>query len=228
MMLNELFKLLEQFEIFFYVFLGIIAFIYSQRLIVAIDELKDATFQLEREAAMRRFRSALGVIILLLLFAGLIFISITFIAPNIPWDGLLSTPTMDLLATPTPTIEPTEEVVLFPNEQTPTPNTNETGCVPGILEWNYPLEGDQISGVVEPLGTVNFPNLGFYKYEYAPVDSETWTSISVGNVVVENAPLGGVWNTELVTPGEYMLRLVAIDSQNNYLPPCLITVQIKP
>ena len=140
----------------------------------------------------------------------------------------MATPTLDLLASPTPTLEPTEEIVLFPNEQTPTPLSNSGGCVSAVLEWTYPLDGDEINGIIEPLGTVNFPDLGFYKYEYSPADSESWSTISAGNEPVDNAELGGAWNTELVTPGNYRLRLVATDSQNNYLPPCTITVVIKP
>ena len=225
LLLNEFFKLLKQYEIWAYVLLGIIAFFFVQRLVNAIDDIRIATFQLEKETAIRRFRSALMVLILLFTLAGIIFISVTFIAPTIPWDGKLPTPTLDLLTTPTLTLEPTEEIDLFPGEVTPT--LAASGCTTGMLEWTFPLEGDEISGVIEPRGTVNFPTLGFYKYEVAALGSDDWKPISAGKTIIIDQNLGGSWNTESETPGDYQLRLVATDSQNNYLPPCIINVRIQ-
>ncbi|NSW53597.1 MAG: hypothetical protein HPY85_13915 [Anaerolineae bacterium] len=227
-LLNEFFRLLERYEIWAYVILGVIAFFFIQRLMNAMDAMKLATFKLEKDVATRRFQANVAGLVILFLVGGFIFTSVTFIAPAVPWDGSLSTPTIDLLVTPTTTMAPTEDVVLFPGETTPTPVFGSDGCVAGVFEWTYPLEGDGISGVIEPRGTVNFATLGFYKYEYAPAGSDDWQTISAGNQLIEDQLLGGAWNTETVTPGLYQLRLIATDNQNNYLPPCTINVQINP
>ena len=219
-------EFLETYEIWLYVFIGLVALLYAQKLFTAMDDLRQASFKLERDTARRRFHTALMTMIGLFGLAGIVFISITFISPIIPWDGNLPTPTVDLMTEATPTLEPTEELELFPAEITPTPMADGNGCVEGILEWTYPRDGDEISGVITAQGTVNFPSLGFYKYEYAAWNSEDWITISAGNQIVQEQDLGGAWNTETVPSGDYKLRIVATDNENNYLPGCIINVRI--
>ncbi len=224
--MREFIEFLESFEIWFYVLIGIIALLHAQKLLSALDDLRQASFKLERDTAMRRFRSAMMTMIGLLGLAGIIFISITFISPIIPWDGNLPTPTVDLMSAPTATLEPTEELELFPAEVTPTPLAGGNGCVEGVLEWTFPLDGEEIRGIITAQGTVNFPALGFYKYEYAEWNSDDWVTISAGNQIVEQGDLGGAWNTETVPSGDYKLRIVATDNDNNYLPACIINIRI--
>ncbi|MBN2047730.1 MAG: hypothetical protein JW750_07810 [Anaerolineaceae bacterium] len=226
--MRELLKFLEQYELWAYVLIGVVAFIYLQRLLHSIDDLRDAVYGLERETARRRFTAALSAVVLLFILAGAIFVTVTFVSPTIPWDGKLQTATLDLLTTPTATIEPTDESIVFPGEQTPTPSAGEDGCIPGTLEWTYPISGEKVSGIIEPLGTVNFPNLGFYKYEYAPLNEDNWITISAGNQIVVEGSLGGAWNTENIMPGDYQMRLIATDNESNYIAPCTITIQIVP
>lgn len=220
-------EFLQTYEIWFYILIGIVALLQTQNLFNALDDLRQASYKLERDTAMRRFRTSMLTVIGLLGLAGIVFISITFISPIIPWDGNLPTPTVDLMAQPTATLEPTEELDLFPAEITPTPLAGGNGCVEGILEWTSPLDGEEIRGVVTVQGTVNFDALGFYKYEYAEWNSDDWVTISAGNQIVVEGDLGGAWNTETVTSGDYKLRIVATDNENNYLPPCIINVRIS-
>jgi hypothetical protein len=130
------------------------------------------------------------------------------------------------MSAPTATLEPTEELELFPAEVTPTPLAGGNGCVEGVLEWTFPLDGEEIRGIITAQGTVNFPALGFYKYEYAEWNSDDWVTISAGNQIVEQGDLGGAWNTETVPSGDYKLRIVATDNDNNYLPACIINIRI--
>ena len=55
-----------------------------------------------------------------------------------------------------------------------------------------------------------------------------WTTIAAGNMTIQNAPLGGTWDTGSLPPGEYELRLVVSDNTNNQLPPCVIMVVVEP
>lgn len=219
-------EFLKSLEIWLYVLIGIIALLHAQKLMSALDDLRQASFKLERDTAMRRFRSAMMTMIGLLGLAGIIFISITFISPLIPWDGNLPTPTVDLMSAPTATLEPTQELDLFPSEVTPTLPAGSNGCVEGVLDWTSPIDGEEIRGIITARGTVNFPALGFYKYEYAEWNSDDWITISAGNQIVEQGDLGGAWNTETVPSGDYKLRIVATDNDNNYLPACIINVRI--
>ena len=75
--------------------------------------------------------------------------------------------------------------------------------------------------------TINLPDLGYYKYEYNQAGSDTWTTLAGGNVA-KNNELIGIWDTELLTPGDYRLRLVVYNSQNQELPACELSVQVTP
>jgi len=103
-----------------------------------------------------------------------------------------------------------------------------TGCIPDQLEWIDPQPGDEISGSIELIGTVNLPNLGFYKYEYRYQGDDIWTPISAGNKSVVEGALGGIWNTKQLQPGNYHLRLVVSDNMNNLVKPCEIEVKVLP
>jgi hypothetical protein len=78
---------------------------------------------------------------------------------------------------------------------------------------------------VELLGTVNIPNLGFYKYEFSEPGSDVWSTIAADNVAKVNGTIG-YWNTGQLTPGDYLLRLVVVDNQNNPFPACVIAVRV--
>ena len=80
---------------------------------------------------------------------------------------------------------------------------------------------------MELKGTVNVENIGFYKYEFALMGSDTWTTIAAGNTIIKNDLLGGAWDTSALVPGDYELRLVVNDNENNPLPACMIQVTIE-
>jgi hypothetical protein len=100
------------------------------------------------------------------------------------------------------------------------------GCIPGVVEWTSPKSGGQVSGVVTLKGTVNVANLGFYKYEYSQGSSGNWITIAAGNQKRTDSELGGAWNTGQLIPGDYKLRLVVADNQNQTLPACVIAIRI--
>jgi hypothetical protein len=88
-----------------------------------------------------------------------------------------------------------------------------------------PKPGDIIKGNIKLQGTANIPNFGFFKYEFAADGSDTWQTILAGNTGVQDGWLGD-WDTSLITPGFYNLRLVVTNSQGNALPPCIVPIQI--
>jgi hypothetical protein len=69
------------------------------------------------------------------------------------------------------------------------------------------------------------PNLGFYKYQWARPDAEVWTDIAAGNQPKVEGQIG-FWNTTQLIPGDYLLRLVVLDNQNQTFPPCVIPVRV--
>ena len=221
--MNDLLTFLQKYEIPIYVILGFVGILYIRKLLGSWREWRSSIFGLEKEVSQRRFTSALVMVILVFLVGVAELTLVSFIAPGYSDVASLSTPTLELFSTPGATAE---------FQQTPGPNTPEVenpvseGCVPGQVEWTYPANGEEVSGLLELRGTVNIVNLGFYKFEFGQPGSDSWIAIAAGNSPVVDQPLGGIWNTEQLVPGDYSLRLVVYDSQNNILPSCTITVRV--
>jgi hypothetical protein len=189
-------------------------------------EERGAAFGMEREIAQNHMRQAtatLGVITFLALAE---FALVVFIVPNIPGLTQLATPTMNPLTTPTGTF-PLEfmETLGVVTPGGPTATAEATGCIPGQIDITTPKSGDTVKGSIELVGSANVPNFGFYKYEFAPLGSDTWATILANNKVVQDGNLGN-WDTSAITPGDYQLRLVVSDNKGNNLPACVVPVRI--
>ncbi len=228
--MQDFLPFLQSYEAAIYAILGMVAVFYAVRLFSAWEGVREVVFGLERELAMRRFRSLLTVMALLILFAVTEYVLVSFVAPAYPREVILSTPTLDMLATPTVTLAARVDAVSTQSTGTPTPTpeaVDQTGCVAGKIEWISPKSGETVSGSVQLTGTVNVPNLGFYKYEYAaqPIKDNTWVSIAANKGAKVNGEIG-FWNTTQLSPGQYFLRLIVLDNQNKPLPACVIQVNI--
>jgi hypothetical protein len=74
-------------------------------------------------------------------------------------------------------------------------------------------------------GTVNVPNLGFYKYQYSKQGEDLWTTIAGGDQPKVEGEIG-FWYIDQLANGDYLLRLVVTDNQNNLFPACVIPVRV--
>jgi hypothetical protein len=221
-------QFLTRYEILFYLVLTVILAIFSVRVYRAWKEWSTSLFGLEKEHTQYQINQ--GITVLFFTFAmGIgLFILTTFIAPSMPSLQKATTPTLDLTAQPTinlvtPTISATTTGLI------PTLTAIlDMGCVPGTVQWTDPINGDNISGKYVLKGTVNVPNLGFYKFEYAQAGNDHWTTIAAGNKNIFDEALGGSWDTTSLTPGDYQLRLVVTNNQNEPMPECVINITILP
>jgi len=187
-------------------------------------EWQRAVYKLEREFSMRRLGQSTAVSILILILFCVEFFMASFIIPGLPADFFLSTPTLDLLATPTGTLSP-EMMTQFAALPPQAVAANAAGCIPGQVILISPEPGEEVQGTVELTGTVDIPSFGFYKYEVAPQGSDTWATISAGREVVINGTIGR-WDTTALTPGDYQLRLVVTDNEGQSLSPCIVPVRV--
>jgi hypothetical protein len=217
----EIFRFLKTAETYIYILLGAVGFIYVRRFVNALLENRLATFGLEKDRARRQMLSAISIGVLLFFLAALEFSFVTIGNNDPAVIGLLPTPTLDISGTATPiggaglTGSAQNNAVLAPPQ-----------CQPGKVEWTYPSEGEKIKGKIEVKGTVNIEKFGFYKYEYSQ-DNINWTPLVVGTAIVQNNPLG-VWDTSLLAPGDYYLRLVVYDNQETAQPPCVVRITVQP
>jgi hypothetical protein len=190
-------------------------------------EWRQAVYGLEKEFALRRMSQAVAVLALVLvLFCGEL-VTASFILPNLPASLLVPSATPDFLATPTGTIsaELATEIALTPRPISAL--SSSTGCVSGRVFISSPEAGQELNGTVDVQGTASIQDFGFYKYEVAPLGSDTWATISAGRDRVNDGSLGQ-WDTTSLSPGDYQLRLVVTDNQGQALPACVVDVRISP
>jgi hypothetical protein len=197
-----------------------------RRLLLSLHEKRDLVFGLEREITHRRVvKSVASIVIFALLLVGE-FMLVTILSPGLPSTLLITTPTINPLLIPQSTISSSQGTVVA---QTPTINSTQvqtTGCIPGQIMFTEPVAGQIIQGEITLMGTADIPNFGFYKYEYAPQGSTTWSTIMASRDAVNNGELG-YWNTTELTPGDYQLRLVVSDNKGSELPSCIVPVRVS-
>jgi hypothetical protein len=229
--MEEALQFFRAYEIWIYLLLALGGLLYARRFIHAWQELRDAAFGLERDHAQARLNQAASILVLLLAMAITEFVLVSFIAPAVPGAIPLPTSTLNILATPTTTLLPSQPTgSALPELQVTTTNapseaTVQTGCIPGQIEILAPLNGNEIGGVVQISGTVDIPNFGFYKLEMKRIEETNWLTILAGNEPKTNGLLGS-WNTSLLSPGNHQLSLVAADNTGQSLPPCTIEVRV--
>ena len=225
--MDNLLRFLVKYELLMYLLLAFVAILFLRKVFVAWKEWRSALFGLEKENSQRKFNQGLTTLIFCGLLGSGLFIITTFVAPAVPNLQQVPTATVNLTAQPTSNTTETPEVAQTTTGLIPTlTSLFEKGCIPEQIEWTNPTDGDTISGTVELTGTVNVTDLGYYKYEYAQSGSDKWTTIAAGNTKIVDGALGGSWNTSDLIPGDYQLRLVVTDHQNNILPECTIKISI--
>lgn len=226
--LDSVFRWLVVYDILIFILLGLGILIYLRKFFLGLREWQAAVFSLERSIARRKLVSAAtGFTLLLLLLIGE-FLLVTVVGPQMPSQNLSVTPTIDPLASPTATL-------LEPASQATTPQPTPTlgqdvlvsECVEGELEISSPEDGEEVSGTVEIIGTVNIADFGSYKYEYSTTGAVDWVTIAAGNQLKLDESLG-FWFTNDLTPGTYLLQLVPLNNLGEELTPCIITVEVVP
>jgi hypothetical protein len=227
--MKELLRFLAEYQTGIFIILGIIGVINLFRFLQAWLAKRNAQFGLEREVISGKIRSSVTLMALVSLVGVTQFMLVSLLTVRFPGLVQLSTPTPDLLSTPTLPLTEIAGTRVTPQGYDATQTFIAfTGCIPGQLEWTFPIMGEEISGTIELKGTVKIRNQGFYKYEYQQSGTEEWIPIAAGNKVIDNDVLGGKWNTSQLSPGNYFLRLVVSDNQNNLLKPCTIQVKVNP
>ncbi len=220
--MDALFRYLVRYETPIYVLLGLGAIFAFRAVWVSWDEWRKAVFGLEKEIAYQRLRSRSAVAILLVMIALSQFCLVTFVVPYLPSITFTFTATPDLLsnnltADTLPPGTPESDLLFTPPD--------DTGCTPNQIMITSLAPRQEISGRVSLTGTANTENFGFYKYEYRQQGAEDWVTIAAGRDVIIDEEFGS-WDTSNLLPGDYEIRLVVIDTENNPLPACTIQVRI--
>lgn len=215
----------SKYEIPIYLLLAIGIFFSCRSLIRARQEVRESIYGLERETAHRHTNQAVTALILLVLLALTEMAIKIFLVPNLPAFASLATPTMNALTTQTDTIPQDLTIQVGAQTLTQLPTAYVSGCTSNRIMISSPKPGELIRGKVSIVGTANIPNFGFFKYEFAPINTDHWITIQANREIKDNTELGS-WDTSEVSPGDYDLRLVVIDNQGQEFPPCTVPLRV--
>lgn len=232
--MEEALLFLESNQRLIYAVLIAMSLIYARLTLRAWQGFRASLFGLERERAARRLsRSGAGLAIVLALLAA-VFILVTFASPALPISARPTViPTISLLTTPEPSGTQTAADLASPEPLQPL-ELGGAGCDNAEATIKEPVDGSRLSGVVSFLGAANIPGFAFYKIEYNDLSPDgAWLAITASTVpvcedVCEESELLGTWDTSLVTPGDYAVRLVVTDTQGNAPLPCEILISVIP
>ena len=224
----EFLRYIRDVEYLIYFILSALAVWQLRNFFVAWEELRAAAFGLEKESAQTRLNKSAALLVVLLFLTAAVFGMVSFIIPAIPGVDPIPTPTIDLLATPTATIDPETiiEPTPVPTSALPGTQPGQEGCIPDEVMITSPESNDVVSGVVEIEGTANIPDFGFYKFEISPANTEAWLTIQAGDEIRIEGSLG-FWDTRQLTPGNYWLRLVVLDNQGIQRDPCRVELFVE-
>jgi len=220
--MTEAVSLLATYQVWIYSLLGLIALFQLRALWQARRLLNRTLFGLEKETALHKQNGALGMLLILFALAGFVYMT-SHIDPNF---GLASaqisqTPSATPLASPTPIVG---EATLAPGVTPPPLVVDSSGCNNPNATLTQPQPHQKISGSFQVQGTANIPNFAFYKFEINGVPTNgAWIPLNVGNKPVTNGLLGS-FDSSPYEPGEYVFRLVVVDSAGNSPPPCEVVV----
>lgn len=227
----ELLRFFQLYEAVLYFLLGMGIIIYSWRFWLAWEEMRESVFGLERAGAQRRLNRNALMIFAMIMMGVAIFSLVTFIGPSLAPETVLPiAPTTSPLEDGTPGAEGDAALggaVMTPTAL-PTVAVSPEGCIPEQLFISSPAAGENISGEVPIIGTVQMDNFGFYKIEYARAQEELWLTIQAGRTMRVDDELVPAWDTRTIPPGEYVLQLIVTDISGQPLPPCRIPIRISP
>jgi len=230
-----------------YAIAGLVALYQLYRIWQVRAERKQAVFSLEREKALRDLYSIFWTAMLLLLVMGATYffsntlnqavepLVVEALEPT-PAVPFVPTPTnTPIPATPTATMTPTRLPQPTPataseadaaTPEPPKPAVQAPACPDNRALFLRPGENEDVSGVINVVGSANHDQFQYYKIEYAPAGSENFAYIAGGNSPVVNGVLGSIDTTTLGN-GRWTLRLIVVDKTGNFPPPCQVTINVQ-
>jgi hypothetical protein len=110
------------------------------------SEWQIAVFSLEREFSSRRLGRSALISVLLVIFFCFEFFMASFIMPGLPADVFLTTPTLDLISTPTGTLS-AEMMTQFANLPSQYPAAVQYWLYSGADCFTFPEPGDEVKGI---------------------------------------------------------------------------------
>jgi hypothetical protein len=247
--------LIREFSPWIYGACAIAALWYLRVVLVARRDRRYAVFALEREQALNRVFGAWGAAFGIILVMGAVYALSTVVfravEPQLVADQPTATPAFAVAAAGTPTATPTlpePDLSATPTETpkparptrrptntpapisptpppTPAPQVQRPRCPTATAVITDPGIGQVVSGPVAIFGTATVDDFQFYKLEYGAGDNPgVWSYFGGGDAPVVNGRLGTL---NVLPPGTYSIRVVAVDLSGNFPTPCQTTITFR-
>jgi hypothetical protein len=230
--MEEALVLIEENQSWIYLGLGLFGLIYLRIAVKRYKDYKSTFFGLERDRARERLLQSSLMLIIVAVGLVVTFLAATFGGPAVPVSARPTVlPTVSLLKTPE--VESAGSQAEVSSTPVESAILEGMGCGNPDATITSPKDGDTINNVVDVIGTANIPGFAFYKVEIRGSTTQAmWQAIGAGNEpICENCDIEGPlarWDTSLVIPGEYLLRLTVMDSIGNAPLPCEMKVRVLP
>lgn len=113
-----------------------------------------------------------------------------------------------------------------PPTATPAPIAQAPACPDPRSIILRPGNNERVSGNISMVGTATHESFQYYKVEYAPAGSNTFSYLAGDQNPVVNGFLASI-NTGALGTGAWTLRLVVVDQTGNFPEPCQITILVE-
>lgn len=221
--MESLLKLLLGYEPVIYFLLVIVSIRFFYRIIVIQIRLQKSMFGLEREILLRAQTGALGMLALLILLGGGVYLSAHRLLPEAIRARQQAPVASDGVAIPTTVPSPTPFVQF---------GVDVSGCVNKRATILKPKPGDTVQGMVDFLISANIEQFAYYSIQLgSPDTADVWMTLFTSNeTVTEGPPVSEgaifVWDSTTMPPGVYHLRLEVKARDNSSPRPCLVPIQV--
>lgn len=137
--------------------------------------------------------------------------------------ALSQTTAITVAETPTPAaVTPTA----IPLTATPAPIVQAPACPDQRAVILRPGTNETVSGSVSMVGTAAHENFQYYKVEYAPAGTGSFSYLAGDKNPVINGFLATI-NTNTLGNGAWTLQLTVVDQTGNWPPPCQVTIVVN-
>ena len=209
---------LQDYEMVAY-YLAALAALYCVYLFLSAElRLAKASFGLERELYQGRRNGAVARFAVILLLAAGVHLAVRY---GLPEAERVEQLRIEANTAGLPTITPT-----------PTPlelfGVDVSGCNNPQARVLAPRPGEAVKGKVTITIVADIPDFAFYKLELGrPDEPDVWVPLfSNDEIATEEEPFSWTWDSSMVPPGVYHLRLTVIEADLTYPPPCLVPIQV--
>jgi hypothetical protein len=209
---------LQNYEMVAYYLAALAVLWYLYRLLAAQVRLSKAAFGLERELAQGNRNGAAGMLGVIILLTAGIHLAVHY---GLPEAKRIERIRMEANAVNVPTVTPS-----------PTPlelfGVDVSGCTNVKARLLEPRPGEAVRGKITLQIVADIPNFAFYNIDLGrPDEPDVWVPLFTSDeIATEEEPFSWTWDSAIVPPGVYHIRLTVMKADLTFPPQCVVPIQV--